>query len=130
MTCLAERYHLSKLPVIDLDAFIISLCRDKRVLHLGCANWPITKELYRTESLLYQHLDGNCAELDGVDISEEGIEYLKRKGLNPLFVADATDYDKISTNITWTPEITIAPELIEHMEHPDILLSKYAKQMP
>jgi mannosyltransferase OCH1-like enzyme len=85
-----------------LDVFR-SLCEGKRVLHVGCADWPITD--IRTS--LHLALEPVCAALDGVDPQVEALEQLAPHAKGRLFssLQDVTDsYD-----------LVLVPEVMEHV---------------
>lgn len=130
MTELAQRYRLPRSLVVDRDAFILECCHGKRVLHLGCANWPFTKELFDDGLLLHQEIEMVCAELVGIDISEKGINFLKSRGVKNLLVADAAKLGEVIQRLEWTPEIVIAGEIIEHLDTPGTLLREFSHHMP
>jgi mannosyltransferase OCH1-like enzyme len=85
-----------------LDVFR-NLCRGKRVLHVGCADWPITDPA----TSLHLALESVCAKLDGVDPHVEALEQLAPFTSGRLYsrVEDATDsYD-----------VVLVPEVLEHV---------------
>ena len=85
-----------------LDVFR-TLCQGKRVLHVGCADWPITDP--RTS--LHLALEPACAVLDGVDPHAEALEQLAPLTKGRLFssLEEATDsYDMV-----------LCPEVMEHV---------------
>jgi len=69
----APRHSLPRAPLVFRSAFILQYCTGKRILHLGCADWPFTEQLFREGQLLHQKLEITCAAIAGVDISEKGI---------------------------------------------------------
>jgi mannosyltransferase OCH1-like enzyme len=83
-----------------------SLCLNKRVLHVGCADWPITDPA----TSLHLALEPACTVLDGVDPHREALEQLAPYASGRLFsrLEDVTDsYD-----------IVLVPEVLEHV--PDV----------
>jgi mannosyltransferase OCH1-like enzyme len=88
-----------------LDVFA-SLCAGKRVLHVGCADWPITDPA----TSLHVALEAHCARLDGFDVHREALDQLRPHVSGRLFsdFADVTDaYD-----------VVLVPEVMEHV--PDV----------
>jgi hypothetical protein len=57
----------------DRDQWILKQCAGKRVLHLGCTDWPVTAERLKAGKLLHQKLTSVCSLVVGVDPDEEGI---------------------------------------------------------
>ena len=84
-----------------------SFCEGKRVLHVGCADWPITNP----KTSLHLALETICEAVDGVDPHVEALEQLRpfvTKGQLFAGVAEATgSYD-----------IVLVPEVMEHV--PDV----------
>lgn len=81
-------------------------CANRRVLHMGCADWPITDP----KTSLHLALEGYCARLDGFDIHAEALEALRPHTKGRLFsrLEEVTDeYDLI-----------LVPEVMEHV--PDV----------
>lgn len=82
------------------------ICQGRRVLHVGCADWPITD----AKSSLHVQLDAVCAQLDGFDVHPEAFDAL-RPHVRGRFFSDWSE-------ITDTYDIILAPEVMEHV--PDV----------
>jgi mannosyltransferase OCH1-like enzyme len=100
---------LSRLEVFS------ELCQGKRVLHVGCADWPITD----LKHSLHLELQPHCAKLDGMDTNEEALSLLEGHAQGNLFcrfedIRD--DYDLI-----------LAPEVMEHTSDVKGFLSQLGK---
>lgn|SRR5574337_179199 len=79
------------------------MCAGRRVLHVGCVDWPITD----VRSSLHLQLQPHCASLDGFDIHAEAFEPLRPHVAGRLYSdwADVTDeYD-----------VVLVPEVMEHV---------------
>jgi len=106
-----QKYFVQKVKVGEdfvglprLDVFA-ALCADKRVLHVGCVDWPIT-DLKRS---LHLQLDEHC-QLDGFDIHAEAFDLMRPHVKGQLFSdwADVKgEYDTV-----------LVPEVMEHV--PDV----------
>ncbi len=93
----SEVAHLRRIDVFR------SLCQGKRVLHVGCADWPITDPA----TSLHLALEPVCAQLDGVDPHVEALEQLAPHTKGRLYsrLEDVTDaYD-----------VVLVPEVMEHI---------------
>lgn len=89
--------HLGRVDVFR------GLCQGKRVLHIGCADWPITDPA----TSLHLALEPVCAQLDGVDPHVEALEQLAPYTKGRLYsrIEDVVDsYD-----------IVLVPEVMEHI---------------
>jgi mannosyltransferase OCH1-like enzyme len=88
-----------------LDVFT-QICAGRRVLHMGCADWPITDP----GTSLHLALEPHCARLDGFDIHAEALAGLAPHTKGRLYsrLQDVTDeYD-----------LVLVPEVMEHV--PDV----------
>ncbi|KPF58472.1 mannosyltransferase [beta proteobacterium AAP51] len=88
-----------------LDVFA-QLCKGKRVLHMGCADWPITDP----KTSLHLALEPHCLRLDGFDVQREALAGLAPHVKGRLYsdLAEVTDaYD-----------LVLVPEVMEHV--PDV----------
>ncbi len=104
--------------LLDRYDFIRSFCRGKRVIHLGCADWPFTERRIKSNSLLHEAIDGVAASLVGVDLASEGLALMRDH--NPkwdLYLKDATQFESDEPF-----DVIIASELIEHIDCPGNLL--------
>lgn len=94
-----------------LDVFR-SLCEGKRVMHIGCADWPITDPA----SSLHLALEPFCAKLDGFDIHAEALAALAPYTKGEL-------YSRLE-DITEEYDIVLVPEVMEHVPSVDIFLAQ------
>lgn len=90
------------LPRLDVFA---ALCADKRVLHVGCVDWPIT-DLNRS---LHLQLDAHC-QLDGFDIHGEAFALMQPHLKGRLYSQWA--------DVSERYDVVLAPEVMEHV--PDV----------
>jgi mannosyltransferase OCH1-like enzyme len=80
-----------------------SLCAGKRVLHIGCADWPITDP----KTSLHLRLEPLCAQLDGVDPHTEAMEQLAPFTKGRLF----SSLDEVTDSY----DVVLVPEVMEHV---------------
>lgn len=106
-------YFLQRVPVsaelADLGRVEVlgGLCAGQRVLHLGCADWPITDPA----TSLHVALERHCARLDGLDPHGEALEALRPHVSGELF----TDISQV----TGSYDVVLVPEVMEHV--PDVV---------
>ena len=100
---------------------IRSICAEKKVLHLGCTNYPYTTEAIDNDMLLHSDLEKRASELYGFDFDQEGIDILEARGTKNLFKADLEDLDKVALDETF--DVIIAGEVIEHLNNPGLFLN-------
>jgi len=105
-------YFLQRVPVgselasLDRMEVFASLLSGQRVLHVGCADWPITDP--RTS--LHVRLEAHCAWLDGLDPHGEALEQLRPFVKGQLF----TDFAQVTDRY----DVVLVPEVMEHV--PDV----------
>ncbi|MCK4529198.1 hypothetical protein KAW18_17680 [candidate division WOR-3 bacterium] len=108
-----------------LDLFY-EVCKTKRVLHIGCADWPYTQDKINKNKLLHQHLENITAELYGIDASVEGINIMQKMGINNVFVGDIYKlYNGI--NLPKKIDVILISEVIEHLTNPGLALESIKK---
>ncbi len=133
MEKLAPRHPLPRSRTVDRDRYLLELCRGKRVLHLACAGWPATKAWADDGSLLHLRLARECRELAGFDNSRPGIEVLRERDVENLFLVDLLDAKQLEhawSRLPFEPEVVLAGELIEHLESPGVLLRNCRRHLP
>lgn len=105
-------YFVQKVPVSEelrgrsrLDVFQ-PMCAGKRVLHVGCVDWPITN----LKQSLHLQLEGLC-ELDGFDINTEAFAQMQPHLKGRLF----SNWDDVPKDHY---DLVLVPEVMEHV--PDV----------
>ena len=99
---------------------IKSLCEGKKVLHLGCTNWPYTQDAIEAGTLLHKDLAAVASDLYGFDYDQQGIDFLTSKGFGQLFQADVERLQDVNLNETF--DVIVAGEMIEHLNNPGMFL--------
>ncbi len=85
-----------------LDVFS-RLCEGRRVLHVGCTDWPITDPARS----LHVALEAKCAQLDGFDVHPEAFESLRPHVRGEFF----SDWAEVKGSY----DVLLVPEVIEHV---------------
>lgn len=96
-------------------------CKGKRVLHLGCTNYPYTDDSIKHDMLLHADLTNTAAELYGIDSDATGISILNEAGFDNIFQGDLEHLDKV--NLDEQFDVIVAGEMIEHLNNPGLFLS-------
>ena len=109
------------MQLVQRVEFIKQLCAGKKVLHLGCTNWPYTAEAIETNGLLHLELEKVASELYGFDYDQEGIDFLTNAGSKNLYRADLEKLDDVGLDDTF--DVIIAGEMIEHLNNPGLFLN-------
>jgi SAM-dependent methyltransferase len=105
---------------IQRTDLIREVCAGKRVLHLGCTNYPYTEEAIRSDMLLHFDLQKVAVELTGIDSDPKGIAILEQAGARDLFLGDLESLDSCSLRKQF--DVVLAGEVIEHLNNPGLFL--------
>jgi SAM-dependent methyltransferase len=100
---------------------IMQMCAGKKVLHLGCANYPYTQNSIDNEMLLHYDLEKSASELYGFDFDQPGLDILAANGTGNLYRADLEKLDEVSLSETF--DVIVAGEMIEHLNNPGLFLA-------
>ena len=101
--------------------FIKKLCAGRRVLHLGCANYPYTKDSIANDMLLHFDLEKEAGELYGFDFDQAGLDILAGAGSKNLYRADLESLHDVPLAETF--DVIVAGEMIEHLNNPGLFLA-------
>jgi len=109
-----------KFEMVDRVTFIKNACVGKKVLHLGCTDYPFTKEVIKNEMLLHFELGKIAKELYGFDFDERGIKILSEAGVENLYLSNLEKLEEVDLDQTF--DVIIAGEMIEHLSNPGLFL--------
>lgn len=113
--------------IVNRDDFICELCKNKKVLHLGCVDHPLLEIKFRNNDLLHQKLLKEAKELYGIDTDIEGLKILKEKSnIGNLFYADIENNELILPSKF---EVIVAGEILEHLNNVGIALTNIYKYL-
>ncbi len=96
-------------------------CAGKRVLHLGCTNFPYTEDSIKHDMLLHADLARNSETLYGIDSDATGIALLKNAGFENIYQGDLEDLDRVDLDEKF--DVIVAGEMIEHLNNPGLFLN-------
>lgn len=88
--------------------FVLKYCRNKDVLDIGCVQHD--PENYKSKYWLHKAIREVASSLVGLDLYEEGVEYLNARGFN-IIVADAQQFE-----FGKKFDVIVAGDIIEHLE--------------
>ena len=100
--------------------FIKQACAGKKVLHLGCTDYPYTEKALENNMLLHFEIQKVAEQLYGFDFDQKGIDILERAGVKNLYRADLEKLDQVPLKETF--DVIIAGEMIEHLSNPGLFL--------
>lgn len=95
------------------DEYILSLCKEKRVLHIGASDWPYTEDQLQRGNLLYARIGEVASEQLGLDLDAEASELLNSKHIpnSRIVVADMNEVQTLD----FQPDVIIFGETLEHL---------------
>jgi ubiquinone/menaquinone biosynthesis C-methylase UbiE len=109
-----------KFEMVDRVQFIKNACVGKKVLHLGCTDYPFTEEVIKNQMLLHFELGKVAKELYGFDFDERGIKILADAGVENLYLSNLERLEEVDLDETF--DVIIAGEMIEHLSNPGLFL--------
>jgi len=102
-----NNFFIQKIYIINIEesrfSFFANLCKDKKVLHVGCAD----ALHFNIDDNLHILLDGYASELHGMDIDENDLNKLKQICKSKYF-SNLNDCDR-------KYDIILVPEVLEHV---------------
>jgi 2-polyprenyl-3-methyl-5-hydroxy-6-metoxy-1,4-benzoquinol methylase len=95
----------------------------KRVLHVGCTDWPFTEEKLKKGELLHQMFADLTPELYGLDIENTAIHMMRDHGIPNLFCEDICNISDNEALHEKKFDCIIISEVLEHLLNPGLALS-------
>jgi 2-polyprenyl-3-methyl-5-hydroxy-6-metoxy-1,4-benzoquinol methylase len=121
-------HRLPDVPLIsDRRGFIARACKNRSVLHLGCADWPLTGESLKDGTHLHSLLSKVSNRLFGVDLCEPGLSVLKAHGFVDLIQWDAECLGEL--RLGSKVDVIVAGEILEHLSNPGLCLEGISSLM-
>ncbi len=113
----------------ERDPWIIAMCKGKKVLHLGCTDWPLTEQRIKTNRLLHKLLVESSECVVGIDTDSQGIEALRHHmPAQEFYVASCEALDQTETLLQpW--DIILAADVLEHVSNVGMTLSAASRLM-
>lgn len=100
---------------------IKEICLGKRVLHLGCTNFPYTEVAIDNDMLLHSELEKVASDLWGLDADQAGIDILTANGLKQIIFGDLEKLEEVDLDESF--DVIVAGEIIEHLNNPGLFLN-------
>ncbi len=102
-----------RIPIVfDRLGYLSALARARSVLHVGCADYPMTEQRIRTGHLLHARLQQTASHLLGIDISKEGLQVLRNHGYSNVAEMDA---EELSSERHY--DLVVAGDTLEHLSN-------------
>lgn len=106
------------------DSYLVESCKEKKVLHVGCTDYPFFKEAYKTGSLLHEKVTQVADKVVGVDIAKEDVIAMQNLGYDVRLI----DAQKMS-EYDWEEkfDIVLLADVIEHISNPGLVIKEAGK---
>jgi 2-polyprenyl-3-methyl-5-hydroxy-6-metoxy-1,4-benzoquinol methylase len=111
----------------DRRGFIAKACENRSVLHLGCAEWPLTAESLQDGTLLHLRISKVSNRAFGIDLCEQGLSVLRAHGFRDLIQWDVEKLDRL--HVDGPVDIIVAGEILEHLSNPGLCLQSISQFM-
>jgi 2-polyprenyl-3-methyl-5-hydroxy-6-metoxy-1,4-benzoquinol methylase len=103
----------------DRDSLLLRLCEGKRVLHVGCTDFPLTSQRLAEGRILHKKLLDVTQLLIGVDTDQHGLKHMEEAYGGQYFCHDLSfDTAPPAGLMACTPDIILAADVIEHVAAP------------
>ena len=109
-----------KFELTERVDFLKEACMNKKVLHLGCTDYPYTQNSIANNMLLHFEIEKVAKELYGFDFDQAGIDILKEAGVQNIYRADLENLTEVPLEETF--DVILAGEMIEHLSNPGLFL--------
>jgi len=113
--------------VDDRRAFIANACKNRSIVHLGCADWPFTAQGLWNDTLLHVILAKVSKRVLGIDQSDEGLSLLRASGFEDLIKWDVEKLGELK--IERPVDIIVAGEILEHLANPGLCVQSISQFM-
>ena len=101
---------------------VAKLVAGKKVVHFGCVDHiPLIEHRRKTGIWLHEILAKNCTDLVGVDINEQGIQYMKDAGFE-TYNSNVVTENPPSEILSRKWDYIVAGEVLEHIDDPVMFL--------
>lgn len=111
------RHRLPRGPlVVDRDTALLAAAAGRRVLHIGCTDWPFTQDKLARGELLHQKILACATSVLGVDVDIDGLAFLSdRLGGDYSAVDVASEGADLQSLADFAPDVVLVPDVIEHV---------------
>lgn len=115
---------IPKIQIIERDIWLLERCQNKKVLHLGCTDYPVTQSKFNQQQLLHPKLCTVAHQVIGIDNNQSGIELMSK--LMPkevLIVHDAENLENCTAIHNQQFDVIVAADILEHLSNIGLFLN-------
>ena len=107
--------------ITDRVTYMLEQCAERRVLHLGCTDWPFTERKLAGGALPHAKLKAVAASLVGVDADAAGVAHFQQNGFPETYLGNVEHVENPEV-VRRSYDVILAGEIIEHPENPGTFL--------
>lgn len=113
-----------KETVVDRIEYLCRYATGKKIIHVGCVDHlPLIREKIKNRTWLHQRLNEVACLQFGIDLNEEGINYIKTLGFDNVAVENILEGSVHPTIRQHQWDAVILGEILEHVENPVLFLT-------
>lgn len=109
-----KRFYKPALYVGLRDKYLVTYCKNKKVLHVGCTDWPFAEISFRNGSLLHANLE-KTSEVIGLDIDVVGLKLLSEIMPGEYISGNLIEESCRDLILKYEFDIILIPDVIEHV---------------
>ncbi|MGC1528358.1 MAG: class I SAM-dependent methyltransferase [Phormidesmis sp.] len=106
------------------DEAIVEYCKGKRVLHVGCTDYPFFESSLANGHLLHAKVSQVASRVIGIDIASEDVAVMIDNGYDARVIdaqtMSAHDWDELF-------DVVLLADVIEHISNPGLVISEARK---
>jgi len=111
-----KKRFTSNSPYVGLrDDFLLNQCLVKKVVHIGCTDWPFAEVSLKNGTLLHAKLLTRAKKVLGVDIDAEGIKLLADLAPGSYVTGNLVNHDCATEISKFDFDLLLVPDVIEHV---------------
>lgn len=115
---------LAKTPITRVE-FLTTKVKGKKIIHLGCVDHlPLVDSKIKSNTWLHSLLCEQSQRCLGIDINQEGIDYIKSLGYKDSIYYDMLSEPASETILKENWDLLILGEILEHVDNPVLFLTK------
>lgn len=102
------------------DHYIIQHCKKKRVLHVGCTDYPFFKTSFAAGDLLHEKVNKVASKVIGIDIASDDIAQMVTHGYDVREI-DAQKMHQYKWDEKF--DVILLADVLEHIPNPGLVIS-------
>jgi len=109
--------------MIQRNPWLASKAAGRRVLHIGCTDYPLTRSRIENKNLLHSLLASRAQSLIGCDKDDAGLEVMR--SLMPQHLFFSVDVETKNAFCAFKKndfDFVMAPDVLEHLLNPGLFL--------